>query len=145
MNEKPHVMMAFACETVSAEPGKPISFENMLDGIDAEQFPAPTGRWFAVFCFYSREAGAIGNCRVIVEHEKGDIVAQNSVKDLRFGEQQPISRNVVVFQHFAWPYPGWYQVRFLAGRDTELAVFPMLIQHVEAEEADEEPEEEPEE
>lgn len=138
MNDKPNVMMAFACETVSAEPGKPISFQNMLDGIDAEEFPAPTGRWFAVFCFYSREPGSIGNCRVIIEHEKGDIVAQNSVKDLHFAETSPISRNVVVFQHFTWPYPGWYQVRFLGGRDTELAVFPMLIQHVES---DEEPEE----
>jgi hypothetical protein len=140
VSDKPNVMMAFACETVSAEPGKPISFENMLDGIDAEDFPAPTARWFAVFCFYSRKPGAIGNCRVIIEHEKGEIIAQNSVKDVRFSEHQPISRNVVVFQQFAWPYPGWYHVRFLGGRDTELAVFPLLIQHVESEEADAEEE-----
>jgi len=128
MNVQPSVMMAFACESVTIEPGKPTSFNNVLDGIEAADFPAPTGRWFAIFCFYSPSEGGIGNCRVVVTHESGEVVAQTAVKSLTFTEHNPISRNVVNFQGLAWPYPGWYSVKFVAERDSVLATFPMLVQ-----------------
>lgn len=128
MSSKPVVMMAFACEKVSTEPGKPISFENILDGIEAAEFPAPSAPWFAVFCFYSQDDGAVSKCRVTIEHESGETIGQMAVKDLRFTKQRPISRNVVGFQHFTWPYPGWYRVKLMAERDDVLAVFPMLVQ-----------------
>lgn len=128
MKSPPSVMMAFACENVSSEPGKPISFQHILDGIEAADFPAPTARWLAVFCFYGDEETTVPNCRVVIEHESGEMVAQAGVKDLRFTRNNPISRNVVGFSGFAWPYPGWYQVKFLVERDTVLARFPMLVQ-----------------
>lgn len=127
--DQPHVMMAFACESVVTEPNNPISFQHILDGIEANDFPAPTGRWFAVFCFYSPQEGEIDNCRVVISHESGEMVAQTTVKPLRFTENGPLSRNVVGFSGFAWPYPGWYRVEFLAGRDSVLATFPLLVQH----------------
>ena len=136
MNEKPNVMMAFACEKVSSEPGKPISFENMLDGIEAADFPAPSNPFFAVFCFYDNRESTISKCRVLVGHESGEIVAQISVKDLRFARDRPISRNVVRFQHLTWPYPGWYEVKFMANGDDVLAIFPLLVQQGAAEESD---------
>lgn len=135
MNAKPNVMMAFACEKVSSEPGKPISFENMLDGIGAEDFPAPSSPWFAVFCFYNKDESSISNCRVLVEHETGEVIAQMAVKNLRFDKDRPISRNVVAFNHFTWPYPGWYQVKFVAERDDVLAIFPMVVQQAASEES----------
>ena len=121
-------MMAFACESVSHEPQSPISFNNVLDGIEAADFPAPTGRWFAVFCFYSPEEGAISNCRVAVAHQSGEMIAQTRVKDLVFSEHSPISRNIVNFQGLLWPYPGWYTIQFITGKDSVLATFPMLVQ-----------------
>jgi hypothetical protein len=136
MKSPPHVMMAFACEKVSSEPGQPTSFHNLLDGIEAAEFPAPTGRWFAVFCFYSPAARTMTNCRVLISHERGEPVAQTAVRDLTFTPSSPISRNVVGFAGFAWPYPGWYRVEFIAGRDAVLASFPMLVRHApRAEEA----------
>ena len=120
--------MAFACESVAAEPGAPISFNNILDGVEAPDFPAPTGRWFAIFCFFTKEEGAITNCRVTVTHESGEMIAQTRVKDLIFTEVRPISRNIVNFQGLMWPYPGWYTVKFVAERERELASFPMLVQ-----------------
>lgn len=131
---QPSVMMAFACESVSAEPASPISFNNILDGIEAADFPAPTGRWFAVFCFYSPAEGSVGNCRVTVAHQSGEMIAQTGVKNLTFTQSNPISRNIVNFQGFAWPYPGWYLIKFVAERDTVLATFPMLVQHGATEE-----------
>lgn len=125
-------MMAFACENVAAEPGAPISFQNVLDGIEAPDFPAPTARWFAIFCFYSSQEGTIPNCRVVISHESGEAVAQTAVKDLRFTASSPISRNMVAFGGLAWPYPGWYYVKFIAERDSLLAVFPMWVQHAPA-------------
>ena len=128
MNMQPSVMMAFACESVTIEPGSPTSFNNILDGIEAADFPAPTGRWFAVFCFYRQAEGGIGNCRVVVTHDSGEVVAQTAVKSLTFTANNPISRNVVNFQGLAWPYPGWYAISFVAERDSVLAAFPMLVQ-----------------
>ena len=124
-------MMAFACERATSDPGEPITFHHVLDGIEAEDFPAPTGRWFGVFCFYSPDPGAmeIGNCRVVIEHESGELVAQTKVKNLSFAPDHPISRNMVGFAGFAWPYPGLYRVNFVAERDTVLATFPMVVQH----------------
>ncbi|MBV8602484.1 MAG: hypothetical protein JO359_13050 [Candidatus Eremiobacteraeota bacterium] len=128
MKTTPNVMMAFACESASSEPGEPISFHHVLDGIEAAEFPAPTGRWFGVFCFYSPEEKAISNCRVVIEHESGEIVAQTKVKDLTFAADRPISRNMVGFAGFSWPYPGIYHVNFVAERSTVLATFPMVVQ-----------------
>jgi hypothetical protein len=129
MLTKPSVMMAFACERVSAEPGTPTTFHNMLDGIEAPDFPAPTAQFVGVFAFYSSDPMTIKNCRVIVEHEGGEMVAQTKVRDLNFAQNTPISRNVVGFHGFAWPYPGWYRVKFVADKDTVLATFPLLVQH----------------
>ena len=129
MLTKPNVMMAFACERVETEPGKPTSFHNMLDGIEAAEFPAPTAQFVGVFAFYSTDAMSVKNCRVVIEHESGEMIAQTKVRDLSFGEQNPISRNVVGFHGFAWPYPGWYRVKFVADKDTVLAIFPLLVQH----------------
>jgi hypothetical protein len=120
--------MAFACENISAEPGNPISVHNILDGVEAPDFPAPTGRWLGIFCFFSKEEGAITNCRVSVTHEGGEVIAQTRVRDLVFDEQRPISRNVVNFEGLTWPYPGWYTIKFVAERERELAKFPILVQ-----------------
>jgi hypothetical protein len=141
VKDQPHVMMAFACEDVASEPGKPISFQHVLDGIEAADFPAPTGRWFAVFCFYNPFEREIDNCRVLISHESGELVAQMAVRALRFTENGPLSRNVVAFSGFTWPYPGWYHVDFVAGKDDVLATFPMLVQHAAASGEEELPEE----
>jgi len=129
VNVQPNVMMAFACESVAIEPNSPISFNNILDGIEAADFPAPTGRWFAVFCFYSPEEQRVDDCRVMVTHHSGEIIAQTKVKGLAFTAENPISRNVVNFQGLQWPYPGWYFIQFITGKDTMLATFPMLVQN----------------
>jgi hypothetical protein len=126
------VQMAFACEEVARESSGPVTFKNIMDGIMAPDFPAPTGRWFAIFSFFSEEARRIGNCRVVVEYEKGELVAQNPVRDLEFTPQNPISRTVVSFQGMTWPYPGRYLVKFVAERDDVLAYFPMWVQHAPA-------------
>lgn len=122
--------MAFACERVVSEPGNPVSFEHLLDGIEAADFPAPTGQWFAVFCFYSPEETTLENCRVVVVDGRGDVIAQTRVKDVTFTADNPVSRNAVSFHGLAWPYPGRYFVRFVANRDDVLAFFPMFVQHV---------------
>ncbi|MBV8354274.1 MAG: hypothetical protein JO101_03070 [Candidatus Eremiobacteraeota bacterium] len=138
--EKPHVLMAFACESVGADPKAPFSFENVVDGIGAPDFPAPTGRWFAVFCFFSDVTRTIENCRVVVQDPGGQIVGHLAVKDLRFTTDNPTSRNVVGMQGFAWPYPGRFLIKFVAGESDELALFPILVQHVPAADETEETE-----
>jgi hypothetical protein len=119
--------MAFACENVASDPGGPVSFQNIMDGIAAVEFPAPTGRWFAIFCFISDVAQTITNCRVVVAPERGEAIAQTALKDLTFTADSQISRNVVAFQGLTWPFPGRYLIRFIANRDDVLASFPMLV------------------
>lgn len=121
--------MAFACEDVASESGGPVTFKNVMDGVVAADFPAPTGRWFAIFCFFSEEPRQFTNCRVIVEHEKGELIAQKALRDLTFTPEHPISRNVVSFQGMSWPYPGGYLVKCIADRDDVLAYFPIWVQH----------------
>ncbi len=126
---RPTVQMAFACENVAREPGGPVSFQNVLDGIAADDFPTESGRWFAVFCFYSASEQTIPNCRVVVSDDRGDVIAQTALKDMTFRSDDPISRNVISFAGLSWPYPGRYQIRFIAGKDDLLASFPMWVQH----------------
>ncbi len=124
--------MAFACENVKREPGSPVSFENVMDGILAPDFPAPTGRWFAIFCFFSQVHTTFANCRVLVEDARGEPIAQTALKDMAFTADSQISRNIVGFQGLTWPYPGQYFIKFIADRDDVLASFPMLVQHQDA-------------
>ncbi len=124
--------MAFACENVARNAGGPVSFQNVMDGIAADDFPAATGRWFAIFCFYSPVEKSVGNCRVVVADERGEVIAQTALKDMTFSANDPISRNVVSFQGLAWPHPGRYLITFIANRDDVLASFPMWVQHVSA-------------
>ncbi len=121
--------MAFACEEVANESGGPVTFKHVMDGIVAADFPAPTGRWFAIFSFFNDEPQRISNCRVIIEHEKGELVAQKTIRDVAFTPENPISRNVVSFQGLAWPFPGGYLVKLIGNRDDVLACFPMWVQH----------------
>lgn len=121
--------MAFACENVTSEPGGPVTFQNIMDGIAAADFPAPTGRWFAIFCFFSEGAQSIANCRVVIEDAQGELIAQQGLKDLTFTPDNPISRNVVRFHGLSWPYPGGYIIKFMANREDVLAYFPMWVQH----------------
>jgi hypothetical protein len=131
------VQMAFACENVTSEAGGPVTFQNIMDGIAAHDFPAPTGRWFAIFCFFSEGVTGVPNCRVVIEDQTGGIIAQQKLKDMTFTPENPISRNVVSFHGLSWPYPGGYLVKFIANKDDVLAYFPMWVQHVP--EASEEP------
>lgn len=124
--------MAFACEEVASESGGAVTFKNVMDGVVAEDFPAPTSRWFAIFCFFSVEQQRIANCRVLVEHQSGELVAQRSIRDLAFTPESPVSRNVVSFQGLSWPYPGGYLVKFVAQKDDVLAYFPLWVQHAPA-------------
>ncbi len=124
--------MAFACEKVTSDPGGPVSFHNIMDGIGAPDFPAVTGRWLAVFCFLSRAELTLVNCRVIVAHEDGEVIAQTQLKDLTFTANRQVSRSVVAFQGLAWPHPGRYFITFIANRDDVLASFPMIVQYVPA-------------
>ena len=126
---QPSVQMAFACENVSSDSGGPVSFQNVMDGIAAADFPAPTGRWFAIFCFFSQVEKTIKNCRVGIADERGEVIAQTGLKDLTFTPKSQIARNAVAFQGFAWPYPGRYLIKFIANRDDVLASFPMWVQH----------------
>jgi hypothetical protein len=128
---RPSVLMAFACESVTHEPNAPVSFQNIMEGVTAADFPAPTARWCAVFCFFSPVPLTMANCRVLIEHERGELIAQRQLRDLRFTAENDISRNVVSFQGIAWPYPGRYFVKFVGGQDTVLAFFPLVVQHVE--------------
>ncbi len=121
--------MAFACEEVSNESGGPVTFKNVMDGIVAADFPAPTGRWFAIFSFFNDEQQRISNCRVTIEHEKGELIAQKAIANVAFTPENPISRNVVSFQGLSWPFPGGYVVKFIANRDDVLACFPMWVQY----------------
>jgi hypothetical protein len=128
--------MAFACEDVvnvlrarEDEAAGPATFKNVIDGMAAADFPAPAGRWFAIFCFFSEEPQLIANCRIIVEHEKGELIAQKALRDLTFTPENPISRNVVSFQGLLWPYPGGYLVKFVASSDDLLAYFPIWVRH----------------
>jgi hypothetical protein len=128
---RPNVLMAFACENVSSEPQAPVSFQNVMEGVTAPDFPAPTGRWLAVFCFFSPVPGTVSNCRVTIEHERGELIAQRQLRDLRFSAGSDVSRTVVAFQGVAWPYPGRYFVKLLAGTDSVLAFFPLTVEHAE--------------
>jgi hypothetical protein len=121
--------MAFACENVSSESGGPVSFQNVMDGIAAPDFPAPTGRWFAIFCFFSQVEQTVKNCRIIVTDERGEVIAQTALKDMSFTAKNQITRSAVAFHGFAWPYPGRYLIAFMANRDDVLASFPMWVQH----------------
>lgn len=123
------VQMAFACEDVASESGGPVTFKNVMDGVMASDFPAPTGRWFAIFCFFGEGSEHIENCRVAIEHESGECVAQKDLRDLDLTPDRPISRNVVSFQGLMWPYPGGYLVKFMARADDVLAYFPIWVQH----------------
>jgi hypothetical protein len=123
------VQMAFACEDVASESGGPVTFKNVIDGMMAPDFPAPTGRWFAIFSFFNDEPQQFGNCRVVIEHEKGELVAQKAIRDVSFTPRDPISRNVVSFQGLSWPYPGGYLVKLVAERDEILAYFPIWVAH----------------
>jgi hypothetical protein len=124
--------MAFACENVTGDPGGPVSFQNVMDGIGAPDFPALTGRWLAIFSFSIQADLTLPNCRVIVAHEGGEVIAQTQLKDLRFSANSPVSRSVVAFQGLTWPHPGRYLITFIANRTDVLASFPMLVQHVPA-------------
>jgi hypothetical protein len=132
--------MAFACEEVTSDPGGPVSFKNIMDGIAAVDFPAPTGQWFAIFCFYSQIEKTVANCRVVIADERGETIAHTALKDLTFTADSPISRNVVRFQGPAWPYPGRYLIKFVANRDDVLASFPMWVQHAPSPAGESDPE-----
>lgn len=125
--QRPQIQMAFACESISSDPGGPVSFRNVMDGIAATDFPAPTGRWFAIFCFFSQVEMTIPNCRVTIADQTGEVIAQQRLKDVAFTPENPISRNVVSFQGLHWPHPGGYLVTFMANRDDVLAYFPMWV------------------
>ncbi|MGH7707546.1 MAG: hypothetical protein ACREM8_00350 [Vulcanimicrobiaceae bacterium] len=129
---RPSVQMAFACESVGGESGGPVSFQNVMDGIGAADFPAVTGEWFAIFSFFSPVALTVANCRIVVADDKGEIIAQTGLKNLTFSAEGRLSRNVVRFQGLAWPYPGNYLIKFIANGDDVLAAFPMLVQHAPA-------------
>ncbi len=124
--------MAFACEETASEPGGPVTFKNVVDGIAAPDFPAVTGRWLAIFSLSSRDALTLGNCRVIVSDDEDTVIAQTQLKDLTFSAESPISRSVVAFQGLAWPHPGRYAVTLVANQNDVLASFPMFVQHVPA-------------
>jgi hypothetical protein len=136
---RPSVQMAFACENVTSDPGGPVSFQNVMDGIAAPDFPATTGRWFAIFCFFSAVEQTVANCRVEVADDGGEVIAQTRLKDLNFTGASPTSRNVVAFQGLTWPYPGRYFIKFIANRDDVLAAFPMLVQLAPSPAEDEQP------
>jgi|GEM_PF-2297806 len=123
------VQMAFACENVSSDSGGPVTFQNVMDGIAAADFPAPTGRWFAIFCFFSQVEKTVKNCRVAIADQRGEVIAQTGLKDMRFTPESQIARNAVAFHGFAWPHPGLYFIKFIANRDDVLASFPMWVQH----------------
>ncbi|MEO7038632.1 MAG: hypothetical protein ABI186_01215 [Candidatus Elarobacter sp.] len=125
---RPNVLMAFACENVTSDPGAPVSFQHIMDGIGVVDFPAVTGRWLAIFCFWSLVELRLPNCRVVVAAEDGEIIAQTQLKDLTFSANSQISRSVVAFQGLAWPHPGRYIIMFIANKDDLLASFPMLVQ-----------------
>jgi hypothetical protein len=120
--------MAFACENVGRDPAGPVSFQNVMDGIGAVDFPAMTGRWFAIFCFFSEVETTITNCRVVITNESGELIAQQKLNDLKFSAENQTSRNVIAFAGLAWPTPGRYKVTFMAHDADVLAFFPMLVQ-----------------
>ena len=126
---RPSILMAFACESVTSDPGGRVSFQNVMDGITAADFPVTTGRWCAIFCFFSQVEQTVANCRVVVADKSGEVIAQTRLKDLTFTADIQTSRTVVGFQGLTWPYPGRYFIKFIANRDDVLASFPMLVQH----------------
>lgn len=126
---RPSVLMAFACENIKNDPGAPVSFEHIMDGIGAVDFPAVTGRWLAIFCFWCQVESTLPNCRVIVSSGEGEVIAQTQLKDLTFTATRQVSRSVVAFQGLAWPLPGRYIIEFIANRDDVLASFPMQVEH----------------
>ena len=125
---RPAVQMAFACEMISNDLAGRISFQTLMDGLAATTFPATTAQLFVVFSFLSQVPKIVVNCRIVIEGERGEVIAEAKVKDLAFTADTQVARNVVGFQGVTWPQPGRYIVKFYGNANDVLAYFPLLVQ-----------------
>jgi len=125
------VQMAFACENISTDPVGRLSFQNVIDQLNATQFPAGTPSFFAVFGFISTTAQHLVQCRVEVMPQRGSQpIAAQQLQDIPFTPDRPGHRSICGFPGIAWPEPGEYVVRFTT-RGQTIASFPIRVVQVQ--------------
>lgn len=124
---KPTIQMAFACENISTDPAGRISFQNVIDSLAANSFPATTGQFFAIFGFLSQLAGFLIKPSVEIADENGKTIVQGNLQDMAFTPGVPIARAILGFPGITWPYAGKYLVKFTANNVVQ-ASFPIIVQ-----------------
>jgi hypothetical protein len=125
-----NVQMAFACENFSTDPMQRVTFHNIVEQLNAPQFPIQTGLLYVVFGFQRSLPGFLVQCKVEIVPPTGEPIASQSLQDLAFRPDQMGQRAIVGFQGTVWPMPGQYTVRF-ASRDKTVASFVLTVAQVQ--------------
>ncbi len=120
------IQMAFACENISTDPQGRMSFQNVIDGLTALNFPAATSSFCAVFGFIRSTPGFLMQCRVEVLPPVGDPIISQAIQDMAFRPDQGAQRAIVQMPGITWPTPGTYTVRFTSRGET-ICQFPVRL------------------
>ena len=123
-----NVQMAFACENFSTDPMQRVTFHNIIEQLNAPQFPIQTGLVYVVFGFQRNVPGFLVQCNVEIVPPTGDPVASQTLQDLAFRPDQMGQRAIVGFQGTVWPTPGQYTVRFTSRAQTIASFVLSLVQ-----------------
>jgi hypothetical protein len=120
------IQMAFACENISTDPLHRVTFHNLVEQLNAPQFPVQTPMLYAVFGFQRTVPGFLLQNRVEITPPVGDSVAAQSLGDLAFRPDQINQRAILGFQGIVWPEAGEYTVRFTS-RGATIASFVLRL------------------
>jgi hypothetical protein len=123
---RPTIQMAFACENISTDPAGRVSFQNVIDTLNASSFPATTPGFFVVFGFISQTAGFLMRPRVQIIRPNNEMLLEAPFQDMAFRPDVPIARAILGFPGISWPEPGPYIVTFSAN-NVVLASFTVTI------------------
>ncbi len=121
------VQMAFACENFSTDPMQRVTFHNIIEVMNAPQFPIQTSLLYVVFGFQRNVPGFLIQCKVEIVPPTGEPIASQVLQDLAFRPDQMVQRAIVGFQGTVWPGPGQYTVRFTSrGQSIASFVLPLV-------------------
>lgn len=113
----PKIQMAFACEGVSNDMFQRVSFNNVIDQLNAVSFPVTTPQLFVVFGFEASIPGILSDVNVIIESPSGgDPVIKARLNDVPLTPDRPYARLVSGFGGIVWPAPGRYPVKLTCGK-----------------------------
>lgn len=124
------VQMAFACENISTDPAGRLSFQNVIDQLNAVTFPAATPSFFAIFSFMRSTPGFLMQCRVEIVPPVGDPIVSQALQEMAFHSDSLIARAICGLPGIMWPTPGEYIIRFTS-MGSPIVAFPLKVNQIQ--------------